>query len=68
MLCSRVFHNILFHTPVSSQTKKKESEKKSESKLRAFIKRSSEPLINFQSPQVTPVALMKISTYLYHLQ
>ena len=37
---------------MSSQTKKKESEKKSESKLRAFIKRSSEPLINFQNPQV----------------
>ena len=51
VLCarSRVFQNLLC-TNKKEETKKKETVK-SESKLRAFIKRSSEPLLTLQGAQ-----------------
>ena len=50
VLCarSRVFHNIL---NVKREEPKKKESVKSESKLKAFIKRSSEPLLNMQPMQ-----------------
>lgn len=50
---SRVFHKLLWHTGSAAQTKKKEAPK-NESKFRAFIKRSSEPLLTMQGPQQPP--------------
>ena len=47
-LIFRVFHNIL---NVKKEEPKKKESVKTESKLKAFIKRSSEPLLNMQPMQ-----------------
>ena len=51
VLYFRVFHKQLWQTQVHTQQPKKKDPVKSESKLKAFIKRSSEPLLHGSTPQ-----------------
>ena len=47
----RVFHKQLWQTHSLAQQSKKKDPVKNESKLKAFIKRSSEPLLHGSTPQ-----------------
>ena len=64
VLCarSRVFHNMLC---AKREEPKKKEPTKHESKLKAFIKRSSEPLLIMQNTQHSQVIKVKIYVYIF---